>query len=82
MEFKTEIEKDKFIRLFNEKYNGLYECRIGDYKKTVSPSDMIYVMCQKHGLFIESAYDLLQGIGCFKCFEEKREQDIHKESKE
>lgn len=80
MEFNTKIRKDEFIRLFNEKYNGLYECRIGDYKKTVSPSDMIYVMCQKHGLFIESAYDLLSGMGCFRCFDEEREKNNDKEN--
>ena len=66
------INKKDFIELFNKKYNGAYECRINDDKNTISPTDKICVICPKHGLFIETAYDLLNGVKCFKCFEEER----------
>ena len=66
------IKRQEFINLINEKYNGLYECQINKDKEYVKPSDNIYVVCQKHGLFVSTAYSLLNGEGCFDCFIENR----------
>lgn len=69
------MTREEFLTKFNEKYTGKYECRISEDKKEIKPSDKIPVICSKHGLFMETAYDLLEGFGCFKCFTEGWEED-------
>ena len=71
----TKMTREEFLNRFNEKYAGKYECRISEGKKEIKPTDKISVMCQKHGLFWETAYDLLEGFGCFECFTEEWEED-------
>ena len=71
----TKMTRQEFLNKFNEKYAGKYECRISEEKKEVKPTDRVPVMCPKHGLFWESAYDLLEGFGCFGCFSEEWNKD-------
>lgn len=66
------MTKENFIKELNEKYNGKYECRISEDKKTIRPTDMIPVICPKHGLFLETAYNLLNDMACFECFKEEK----------
>lgn len=68
----TKIKREEFLKQINEKYGEKYECKIPEWKKEINPSDMVNVTCQRHGSFIASAYDLINGIGCFGCFKEDK----------
>ena len=64
------MTRDEFLSRFDEKYAGKYECKISGEKKEISPTDKVQVICPKHGVFWETAYDVLEGFGCFGCFSE------------
>lgn len=64
------MTREEFLTAVNGKYKGLYEYKIPDDKKIITPNDQITVICPKHGLFLETAYVLLNGMGCFKCYSE------------
>jgi len=66
------MTREIFIKKFNEVYASKYECKIPEGVTEIKPGDNVQVMCQKHGLFWETAYDLLNDAGCFKCFTENK----------
>lgn len=72
------MEKEEYIRLINERYNGRLECEFSSDRKTVNFTDNVRVMCQKHGFFMTNAYELLNGVGCFDCFIEERRKEGEK----
>lgn len=58
------ITKDKFIERANIIHNGKYDYSRVKFKNL---HDKIDIICPKHGLFKQIAYDHLDGHGCNKC---------------
>ena len=72
---------DKFIQEATEKHNGKY-----DYSKTiyVRNTSKVIITCPKHGDFLQTPKDHLNGCGCPKCkrslLEEETEKMLNKTS--
>lgn len=65
------MSKDEFVREANKVYNFEYEYKCVPNWELENYSN-VPIICNKHGLFFQSVYDHLQGKGCYKCFNEKR----------
>ena len=66
------MTKDEFVKRSREIYGNKYDYRSiqdGDLQPYMS----VPIYCDRHGLFYQTVYFHLQGIGCCKCaYTEKR----------
>lgn len=65
---------DEFIEKANVVHNNKYIYSETEYKDIYTP---IKIICPKHGIFIQTPRDHLQGCGCQKCKSSKMELDIN-----
>lgn len=64
------MTRKEFIEKATEKYGNKYDYRsVPDIE--LQPYTSVPIYCEKHGLFYQTVYFHLQGIGCTDCIYEK-----------
>lgn len=63
------VTREEFIERANAIHGGKYNYDLVDFE---TASDIVKIICPKHGLFEQSAHNHMQGQGCPSCGIEKR----------
>lgn len=64
------MTREEFIDKAVEKYGNKYDYR-GVPDTNLQPYSTVPIHCEKHGLFYQTVYFHLQGIGCPNCAYER-----------
>lgn len=58
------LSLDEFIKRSNKKHNNLYDYSKVEYKNT---DEKVKIICNKHGIFIQTPHNHLNGVKCPTC---------------
>jgi len=70
---KEKLTKSNFIERSNIIHNYKYDYKLTEYKNSHT---LLSIICDKHGVFLQSAASHLSGCGCPTCNESKGEREI------
>lgn len=66
---------ESFIIEATKTHGVLYDYSLSEYK---SAKDKIKIICKKHGIFEQEAYNHINGCGCLKCYLESKNKSTEK----
>lgn len=64
------MRKKEFIEKANKIYDNKYDYKCIPEHMDLKPYNNVPIICEKHGLFYQSLYYHLNGLGCFECYKE------------
>lgn len=62
----TKLGKEEFIKRSNKTHKNLYDYSLVDY---INSNSIVKILCQKHGVFLQTPNNHYRGQGCPKCNE-------------